>query len=73
MGTNAEKIGLMKRRVCTAHGTEQAIGSVIGKSTSEAWDISLNSARRICFAMRGTEFQEWHTAMTSCSQDQQKD
>ena len=43
---------------CTAHGTQQATGSVSGKKISKVQDISLGSARRIFFDMRRTEIQE---------------
>ena len=40
-----------------AQGTQPAIGSVVGKSTSKAGAFNLGSARRICFTMEGIEFQ----------------
>ena len=45
-----------EERVCMAHGTQQAIGSVIGKPTSKVGDTSQCSARRICHVMRSTDF-----------------
>ena len=44
-------------RSCTAHGTQQAIGSVIGKNTSRLGDIRWDSARRTCFDMRKPSFR----------------
>ena len=41
-----------------AHGTQQALVSVIGKSMSKARDISWNAARRMCFVRKDTESQE---------------
>ena len=47
VGADAGKSGLLKKRVCMAHGTRQATGSVIGKSTSKTGDTRLDSARRL--------------------------
>ena len=63
MGVDAGNIGLLKR-VCVAHGTPQAIGSVIGKNMSEAWAFDLRKV---------IKFQERHMATTSCSQDRQNE
>ena len=38
------------------HGTQQAVASVIGNSMSKAGVCNLGSARRICFARKGTKF-----------------
>ena len=42
MGADARKMGLLKKKkgVCTAHGTQQASGSVIGNSMSRAGDLA---------------------------------
>ena len=58
IGADAREIGLMKKRTFMVQGTQPAIGSVTGMSTSKAGAFSLGSARRICFTMERIEFQE---------------
>ena len=56
MGADAGKVSLLNT-ACMAHGTLQAIGSVIGKY-AKSWGFNLGSARRICFTRKGMKFQE---------------
>ena len=49
MGADSGKIGLLKKKVCMADGTQQAIGSVSGKGTSKSWGYQLGLSSKNLF------------------------
>ena len=57
MGSDAGKCETDEEEHCTERGTRSAIGNVIGKCTSGTGDFNLDSARRIRFTTKRTEFR----------------
>ena len=53
MGADTGEFCLLKKRVCTAHGTQQAIGSVCGKNTSKSWRIQKVLSSKNLFRQKG--------------------